>query len=220
MAHISNTIFLGIVIKNSLSWKLHTEQIIPKLSASYYSIRCIKPNISYETLKMGYYSYFPSSMTYGLIFWRNSSYRVKIFRIQKNTIRIIMGHRSRKSCKDLFKKLKMIPLQSQYILSLLLFAVNDKEQYKLHSEIQSIKTRQISNLHQTLSNLAPYQKSIYIIMLYCLFLCSVPFVVSVASCMCVCVCVCVCACCLILILTCLIFRCLLTDTGSVKCKRA
>jgi hypothetical protein len=89
---------------------------------------------------MVYDSYFCSSKAYGLIFWRNSSYRVKIFKIQKNTIRIIMGCRSRKSCKDLFKKLKKLPLQSQYILSFLPFAVNNKEKCKLNSEIQSINT--------------------------------------------------------------------------------
>jgi hypothetical protein len=75
IAHISNTEFLGIIIDNSLSWKLHIEQIIPKLSAACYAFRYAKPLTSHETLKM-VYSYFHSIMTYGLIFWGNSSYNV------------------------------------------------------------------------------------------------------------------------------------------------
>jgi len=49
-------------------------------------------------------------MKYRLIFWGKSSHSIKICKIQKNIIRIIMGHRSRNSCRDLFK-LKILPLQ-------------------------------------------------------------------------------------------------------------
>jgi hypothetical protein len=61
---------------------------------------------------------------------RNSNtHSVKIFKIQKNIIRIITGCRSRDSCRDVFKKLKILPLQSQYILSLLLFVVYNKNKF-------------------------------------------------------------------------------------------
>jgi hypothetical protein len=78
IVHISNTIFLGIVIDNSLYWKLHVEQTVPKLSAACYAIRSVKPYVSHETMKMVYFSYLHSSMTYRLIFWGNSTYNVKI----------------------------------------------------------------------------------------------------------------------------------------------
>jgi len=41
---------------------------------------------------------------------------------------------------DLFKKLKILPIQSQYMLSLLLLVVNNKDKYKANSEIRSINT--------------------------------------------------------------------------------
>jgi hypothetical protein len=59
-------------------------------------------------------------MNYGLIFWENSSHSANIFKIQKNIIRIIIGCGSKDLCRDLCKNLKILPLQSQYILSLLL----------------------------------------------------------------------------------------------------
>jgi hypothetical protein len=62
--------------------------------------------MSLETLKIVYYAYFNSVVNYGLIFWGNSSHSIKIFKIQKNII--------------------ILPLQSQYILSLLLFVVDNK----------------------------------------------------------------------------------------------
>jgi hypothetical protein len=50
IALISNTKFLGIVIDNSLSWKLHIEHIMPKLSAACYAIKSVKSYISLQTL--------------------------------------------------------------------------------------------------------------------------------------------------------------------------
>ena len=38
------------------------------------------------------------------------------------------------------------------------FLVNNRDQYKLHSEIHSINIRQYSNVNQPLSNLTRYQK--------------------------------------------------------------
>jgi len=64
IAHVASTEFLGIVIKNSLSWKLCMEQIMSKLSAACYAIRSVKQHISHEKLKMVYYSYFHSVMLF------------------------------------------------------------------------------------------------------------------------------------------------------------
>jgi hypothetical protein len=86
-----DTKFLGIHVDSTLSWKIHIEQIIPKLSAACYAMRSIKPFMTQETLKMVYYAYFHSIMNYELIFGGNSSHSVKIYKIQKNIIRIITG---------------------------------------------------------------------------------------------------------------------------------
>jgi hypothetical protein len=73
-----------------------------ELSAPCYVIRSINPHMSYVMLIMIYYSLVHSIMTYGLIFWRNSSDSCKIFRMQKRVIGIIMEHR--------IMKLKILPL--------------------------------------------------------------------------------------------------------------
>jgi hypothetical protein len=159
--NISNLKFLGIVINNTLSWKNHVDMILPKLSAAYFAIRAVKPFMLQDTLKMIYYSYFRSIMAYGIIFWGNSSSSNNIFRLQKRIIRIIMGARIRDSCRDLFKILNILPLQSQYILSLVLFAVNNKNNFKVNSEIHGINTRNNPNLFQPLSHLTIYQKGTY-----------------------------------------------------------
>jgi len=54
-------------------------------------------------------------MSYGIMFWGNSSHSSIIFKMQKRVIRIIMGYGYRESCRELVKKLKILTLSS-YIL--------------------------------------------------------------------------------------------------------
>jgi hypothetical protein len=64
------------------------------------------------------------------------------------------------SCRELFKEIKILLIHSQYI-SLLLFVVKNKDQYKSDQEIHSINTRYSTNLHLPTSSLAVYQRGAY-----------------------------------------------------------
>jgi hypothetical protein len=50
---------------------------------------------------------------------------------------------------------------SQYILSLLTFVSNNREEYFANSEIHNINTRHTSNLHLPGAHLSIYQKGVY-----------------------------------------------------------
>ena len=65
------------------------------------------------------------------------------------------------SCHELFKKLNILPLHSQYILSLLLFVVKNINMFKYNSMIHSFNTKQCSDLYQPLANLTKVQKGAY-----------------------------------------------------------
>jgi hypothetical protein len=97
-------------------------------------------------------------MIYGLIFWGNSHCSKTIFILEKRMIRLIVGIRGRHSCREHFKKPKILPLQSQYILSLLLFVIGSRSYFKENSDIHNINTWTKSNLHLSLLNSSPYQK--------------------------------------------------------------
>ena len=65
----------------------------------------------------------------------------------------MMGRRNEVSCRDLFRKLKILPLISQYILSVMMFVIKNKNQFTINAEIHSTNTNQHTNLHQLTSNL-------------------------------------------------------------------
>ena len=136
-----------MIIENMLSWKAHSDQLTPKLYTACYAIRTVKPIICQENLKSVYYPYFHSLITYGKIFWGNYSHSIHVFRFQKRVIRTITGSRPTDSYRQLFKKLEILSLISQYILFLLSFIVKNKALFQLNSKVHSINIRYKSNLH-------------------------------------------------------------------------
>jgi hypothetical protein len=114
-----------------------------------------------NAFSMIYHSLFHTVMTYEIIFWGNSYHSIKDLRMQKRTIRIIMGCGNRKSCRNLFKKLNILQLMSQWLLCLLIFVTNKRDHFFINSEIRSISTRYGSNLHLPGGNLNIYQKRVY-----------------------------------------------------------
>jgi len=69
-----------------------------------------------------------------------------------------MNANNRVWCRELFKKLNILPLHSQYILSLLLFVVKNIEEFISNSEVHSINTCHRSDLHPPPIKLTEYQK--------------------------------------------------------------
>jgi hypothetical protein len=103
--------------------------------------------MSINNLRLIYFSYFHSLISYGIIFWENSSQSIHVFRLQKRIIRIITGSKCNDSRRQLFNNLRILPLQSQYIYSLAMFVVNNIDLYQANSEVQTIGTRHGSDLH-------------------------------------------------------------------------
>ena len=121
ISNSASTKFLGEIIENALSWKAHINHLLPKLCTACHSVRTIKPFMCQENLKSIYYSYFHSLMTYGIIFWGNSTHSIHVFQLQKRVIRIITDSRPSDSCRQLFKKLGILSLMSQYFFHFIIY---------------------------------------------------------------------------------------------------
>jgi len=73
------------------------------------------------------------------------------------------GCGNRVSCRNLFKKLQILSLTSQYTrtLSFLMFVVQNKNMLLTNNENHNLDTRQRNNLHFPQANLTIYQKGAY-----------------------------------------------------------
>jgi hypothetical protein len=147
ISNVHHTNFLGVTLDSTLSWKPHIDQLISKMNSACYVIRSLKSLIPLKTLRIIYFSSIHAIVSYSIIFWGNSIYNNTIFKLQKRVIRIMMNARNRESCRELFKKLKILPLHTQYILCLSLFAVKNINMFKFNSIVHSTNTRHCSDLY-------------------------------------------------------------------------
>jgi len=69
------------------------------------------------------------------------------------------GCGNRVSCRKLFKKLQILPLKSQHMLSLLMFVVKNKTFFLTNNENHNLDTRQ--KIIPSSANLTIYQKGAY-----------------------------------------------------------
>jgi len=110
---------------------------------------------------MVYFAHVHSIMSYGIIFGGNQLHSENIFKIQKKMIRIITNSRARDSCRELFKKLEILPLYSQYIFPHSIFVVKNEDLFSTNYQIHNVHTIFKTNLHPPIANLTKFQKGVY-----------------------------------------------------------
>jgi hypothetical protein len=85
--------------------------------------------MSIDILRSTNVSYVHSFISYGIIFWGNSSHSEGILKIQKIIVRLIMNSDKKASCRQLFRELDILAVHSQCVLSVLLFVATNKDQF-------------------------------------------------------------------------------------------
>jgi hypothetical protein len=78
--------------------------------------------------------------------------------MQKRIISIMFG--CKESCTSLFKRANILPLKSQYLLSLVMFVPNNLDHFVIYRECHNKYTRHVNDLHLPQANLTTYQKEL------------------------------------------------------------
>jgi hypothetical protein len=117
-------------IDNHLNWKCHIDQILPKLSTAGFVTRQLFYVLNLKNLWIAYFAYFHSIIRYGIMFWGNAINNWKVFKLQKRVMRIMSGAEPRASCGGLFRKLEILLVPYQYILSLMLFIIANPNNFQ------------------------------------------------------------------------------------------
>jgi hypothetical protein len=148
------------MVNDTLSWDAHIDQLLPRMNTSCYALRTIKALVSREALRMLYFAYVHPILTYGIIFWGNTPNSTKVFRMQKKILRIMTNLKRTDSCREVFRTMDILPFYSQYIFSLLLYVVNNKNQFVKNFDIHKFGTRTADNFHFPTTYLSKYQKGV------------------------------------------------------------
>jgi len=82
LVELNNIKFLGLQLGSQLTWKMHINYLLIKLSVVCFILRRLIHILNIETLKVVYFTHFPSLIKYGIIFWGNSAAIRKMFIVQ------------------------------------------------------------------------------------------------------------------------------------------
>jgi hypothetical protein len=90
------------------------------MNSACYAVRAVSAMWSRKALRMLYFSYIHSFISYRIILGGNTPNSITIFRMPKKK-KVLVMNKSKKmdSCRELFKTMDLLPLYSQYIFSLL-----------------------------------------------------------------------------------------------------
>ena len=156
ITHTDSTKFLGLWLDQNLKWLTHIQILTRKLGKICFALRIVRQSLSLESVRSLYFAYFHSALMYGIIFWGNSPQAIQVFKLQKKAIRIMLQVSKRTSCRQLFKKLHILPLPSVYIYEVLVYMRANLDYYRTNAEVHSHNTRNKNNL-----SIIPHTTSLY-----------------------------------------------------------
>lgn len=155
------TKFLGLFIDKSLTWKIHTENLIKRINSFSYALHHLSRVVSNDTALTAYYGSVASNLRYGVIFWGNSTNKQDVFIAQKRCLRAIFKLKSTDSCVPCFKSYKILTLPSLYIYEVALFVKNDISKFKKFCDITNFNMRNKDRLCNLKSKTTLMQNSIF-----------------------------------------------------------
>ncbi len=120
--NIQTVQFLGIHLDKGLTWENHIDSVCSKLASGIFALRKLSCFCSPQVLLMAYYGLIFSHINYGIIFWGGSSRKNfdRVFRMQKEAVRILGHLNFRDHCRETFKLLGLMTLPSLYIFETVL----------------------------------------------------------------------------------------------------
>jgi hypothetical protein len=117
---VKTTKFLGLILDSGLSWKNHIQHITTKIAKSIGILSLAKQTLTQKSLIQLYYAFvFP----YCTVIWgkNHDSTIWPIFRLQKNSLRIIGNIPRRQSLKPFCKTQKLLRFPDIYTYSVCIF---------------------------------------------------------------------------------------------------
>lgn len=156
--------FLGIVHDQTLSWVLHIDALNNKLNTACCVLRYIRSQLTVDCLRIFYFAYVQSRLSYGISFWYSTSYGSKIFINQKRIIRTILRLGNRTSCRQYFRMLNIMTVPSLYVYKLVMYVRSNSDSFVRNEDCYNelnICTRNRTDLRIPEYRLAKSQKGPY-----------------------------------------------------------
>lgn len=157
---VENTKFLGLIIDSHLSWDMHIDYIIKKINSGLYALKRMRNFCNVEVLRTIYFAHIHSHIAYGIcVYGATSKLNInKILILQKKSIRIILGLDPTDSVKPYFRQLKILTINSLYILECVCYMREHLSEFQIQSSVHSHDTRQKNQITIPIHRLEFFKK--------------------------------------------------------------
>lgn len=117
IAKTTSTKYLGLIIDQNMTWKLHIKEIIGKIRKAIRSFYYLNRVCSKSMLRQIYYALINSKLQYGIAFWggAHANSFEEVEKLQKRFIRILVGAGRLSNSYPLFKVSGILPLRHLYV---------------------------------------------------------------------------------------------------------
>jgi hypothetical protein len=139
------------------SHKLFTKYVE---NCMFYHEKTILYTKTLEKLSVIHFAHFHTLTKHGIVFWGTSTTMHKVFLLQKGIVRIMLGIGPKSSCRNWFKKLDILMVQSSYIFSMMMFVVNNPGNFQGSSSICCMNMKYKNQLHIPLVKYSSIQSGV------------------------------------------------------------
>lgn len=141
----SSLLYLGLEFQPSLNWSKHIDNLCKKLSTSIFLIRRMSQITDTNIAKLTHYSSFHSVATYGILLWGQCADSQKILLKQKSAIRAIYQMKTTDSCREIFKRERILTITSYFILTCVKYVHQHRNKFPKNSFYHNYNTREKNN---------------------------------------------------------------------------
>ena len=158
---VESTKFLGLTLDRALRWSSHVYQLLSRLGKAHYVVRAVARELGETSAVTVYHAYFSSVLKYAIAFWGfcTAGEMDLVLKLQKRTVRSIVGLGQRESCRPLFKTLKILSVFNLFIFEVCVLVF--KSRFALGRPLELHPTRAAGDLRLPLPKCTKFHNSLY-----------------------------------------------------------
>ena len=111
----NSTKLLGVLISDDLKWNNRINTTCKMVIPYCYALNRTNKTLNISVIKSIYYVQIFSLLKYSIVSWGSSPHAKKLSQMQNCTVRSILGDKKSTSWKQIFEKLRSLPLSSIFI---------------------------------------------------------------------------------------------------------